>query len=97
MKKARIAAIAVCVLLCIVMAISLLFITLESDHACIGDECHICIELQICNAVLQGLAYAAIASIVLCFFARYFADILKYISPKNETRTLIALKIKLTN
>lgn len=80
-----------------VMLSSAIYLAVEADHDCSGDDCAICRQISICENLLKtlGLAGAAVAiSAVLTY------TMCKAILPCAETigtLTLVALKVKLSN
>ena len=85
------------VLLALVMLFSVVYIALESEHDCCGEDCMICAQLRACEELLQNLLLTtALLSAAVCFCARIciiaHTD-LRFAHP----HTLIALKVKLSN
>ena len=95
-KLKRLAAV-LAVLLAFVMLLSVLFIALEADHCCCGDDCAICAQLSVCENLLQNLLPLAVLLTVahsLCAPVRSAADgVLRFAGP----HTLIVLKVKLSD
>lgn len=75
---------------------SLLFLAAEAGHDCIGEECHICAQMDVCMRLLQSVTavlFAAVAATV-CFFA---CDVLRGRTAPAFSATLVKLNIKLSN
>ena len=83
--------------LAFVMLFSVLYIALEADHDCCGDDCVICAQLQVCGNLLKTLLIAALllpAARCLCAAVRASSD-------ENgcfvRPLTLTVLKVKLSD
>ena len=77
--------------LAVVMLSSAVYLAVEADHDCSGDDCAICRQISIC----EGLAGAAAA-----ISAAFTYTVCRAILPcaeMNGTLTLVALKVKLSN
>ena len=74
-KAKRIAAGVMSLALLLVIALSALFLIVEADHDCAGEDCPICAVMQTCTNVLRRFGAAVItllaaaASIILFLFA----------------------------
>jgi hypothetical protein len=84
-------------LLALVMLFSAVYIVLEADHDCGGEDCLVCAQLRACEELLRNLLLtAALLSAAgrFCALIRVipFAD-LHFAHP----HTLIALKVKLSD
>ena len=73
-----------------------LFVAHEVDHDCIGEDCHICAEMQVYvnsmknTLLISGMVFAIACALV--FFYYIICNKITYIL----ANTLISLKIKLT-
>ena len=96
-KRKRIAAIILAVTVMFVMIGSALFIAAEVDHDCIGENCPICFQINVCRNTLKTLSLAVCAAV----FAVAFTYTLRVsISAHAETATgnsLVTLKVKLSD
>ena len=96
-KRSRILALVVAMAVLFVMLTSAFFIAAEADHDCDGDGCEICCQIDVCRAVLRGLALiviaAALAAAACVAFRRDFA------ARQEQARscTLVSLKVKLSD
>ena len=84
-------------LMAFIMLFSVLFIALEADHDCCGEDCAICAQIQACEDLLRNLiTTAALAAAAWCLpvltRALSAADC-RFVHP----HTLIALKVKLSD
>ncbi len=95
-KPKRLAAV-LAVLFAFIMLFSAVYIALEADHDCCGEDCLVCAQLRACEELLRNLLLtAALLSAAgrFCALIRVipFAD-LHFAHP----HTLIALKVKLSD
>ena len=96
-KRSRILALVVAMAVLFVMLTSAFFIAAEADHNCDGDGCEICYQIDVCRAVLRGLALivitaalAAVGCVALrCDFAAR--------QEQARSCTLVSLKVKLSD
>ncbi|CDB29303.1 putative uncharacterized protein [Firmicutes bacterium CAG:137] len=96
-KKKRIAALLLAVTVLLVMLYSALFIAAEADHDCVGENCPICYQINVCQNALKNLslavcavAFAAAFTYALCRSISACADVI-------PSYTLVSLKVKLTD
>lgn len=97
MNKTKRFAAVLALLLALVMLFSVLYIALEADHDCCGEDCAICAQLRACQDLLRNLlTLAVLAAAVRCSFAlvSVFADAERRCA---QPHTLIALKVKLSD
>lgn len=97
MNKPKHLAAVLAVLLAFIMLFSAVYIALEADHDCCGEDCFVCGQLRACENLLRNLLLtAALLSATGCFCALIriisFPD-LHFAHP----HTLIALKVKLSD
>ena len=57
-KKTFMISAVLCVLLVVSTFASALFIAMETEHDCGGEECHICECIELCEAILQQVGTA---------------------------------------
>lgn len=96
-KKKRIAAIILAVTVMFVMLGSAFFIAAEADHDCVGENCPICYQLNVCRNTLKSLSLAVCAAV---FFAAFTYTLRVSISAHAYTSTsnsLVTLKVKLSD
>lgn len=62
-KKKRIAALLLAVTVLLVMLYSALFIAAEADHDCVGENCPICYQINVCQNALKNLSLAVCAAV----------------------------------
>ena len=76
---------------------SVLFIALEADHDCCGEDCAICAQIQACEDLLRNLlTVAALTVAARCYFALVCGFAGKECCCVHP-HTLIALKVKLSD
>ena len=83
--------------LAVVMLSSAIYIAVEANHDCSGDDCAICRQISICENLLKSLGLAGAAAAIT---AALPYTVCKAILPCTEmtgTLTLVALKVKLSN
>ncbi len=95
--KKRIIAFAVVFAMVFTMAFSVLFIVHEAEHKCTGVDCQVCVLINNCIRLLdnntpkpESFVFAVslvFALIIVIGAVRYF----------NSSKSLISLKIKLSN
>lgn len=57
----------ICVLLCAAILFAFASIAMIADHDCIGEECHVCVELQQAKSLLKDMASAvALLAFAIC-------------------------------
>lgn len=90
-------AIVLAVLLVFVMLLSHLFVIMEADHDCAGEECHICAVIAICQNTLKALGDALVAAAIVFACFCFTAPILTFYRATKYNETPISLKVKLLN
>lgn len=84
-------------LLAAVMFFSALYVALEADHDCDGENCTICAQIGACEDLLRQPG-ACLAALALALFACYLAPAAE---KRGETApalpTPVTLKVKLSN
>ena len=97
-KKFRFMVRLLAVVLAVVMLSSAVYLAVEADHDCSGDDCAICRQISICENLLKSLGLAgAAAAISAAFTYTVCRAILPPCAEMNGTLTLVALKVKLSN
>ena len=81
----------------VIVLLSAIFITVEADHDCTGEECPICVSIRQCESTLRQIGNSAAAGIMvsvpvlIVFFAvTLFAGILRQETP-------VSRKVRLNN
>lgn len=87
----------ICILLCISVLFAFASVAINEEHDCIGEECHICVEIQQCKTLLRNLSGAvALAAFALCL-PLGIVHVLENIDRRISFPTPITLKVKLLN
>lgn len=97
LKKKRIFAVIITVLVILALVSSALFIAVQADHHCSGMHCSVCVQLDICQSVLHlsALLASVLASLTLCNHLRLRRDQLLRAAPRLLTP--VTCKVKLSN
>lgn len=95
--KRRIAAMAMCLWLLLVMFFSTVYIIREADHNCTGENCPICHEIQICRQILNTVGTAALGAAVVSFASVFLTVLAPVHRRESAAVTLISLKVKLSD
>ena len=83
--------------LAVVMLSSAVYIAVEADHDCSGDDCAICRQISICENLLKSLGLAGAAAAVTAAFTYTMCKAILPCAEMTDTLTLVALKVKLSN
>lgn len=68
-KHLRTAALILALVFALSVLFSLAFITIEADHDCIGEDCHICAVIALCRNILRTAASLLVtAAIAMAIF-----------------------------
>lgn len=96
-KKCRVVAILIAAAVLFVMLSSACYIAVEADHDCTGEDCPICYQINICENTLKSLGQA-VASVTLAVFIGIFAASLPSFEKRQAVhKTLVSLKVKLSD
>ena len=83
--------------LAVVMLSSAVYIAVEADHDCSGDDCAICRQISICENLLKSLGLAGAAAAITAAFTYTMCKAILPCAEMTDTLTLVALKVKLSN
>ena len=83
--------------LAVVMLSSAVYLAVEADHDCSGEDCAICRQISICENLLKTLGLAGAAAAVTAAFTYTMCRAILPCAEMNGTLTLVALKVKLSN
>ena len=94
-KKSRLITGLLAAVLAAVMLSSAVYIAVEANHNCSGEDCAICHQLQVCENLLKsiGLAAAVFAAAVRYALCRIIPSCAELV----RTFTLVSLKVKLSD
>ena len=83
--------------LAVVMLSSAVYLAVEADHDCSGDDCAICRQISICENLLKSLGLAGAAAAVTAAFTYALCRAILPCAERLGTGTLVSLKVKLSN
>ena len=84
-------------MLAVVMLSSAIYIAVEANHDCSGDDCAICRQISICENLLKSLGLAGAAAAITAAFTYTMCRAILPCAETIGTLTLVALKVKLSN
>lgn len=96
-KKFRFMTGLLAVMLAFVMLSSAIYIAVEADHDCSGDDCAICHQIGVCENLLKSLGLAGAATAITAAFAYTMRKAILPCTETIDTLTLVSLKVKLSN
>ena len=96
-KKFRFMVRLLAVVLAVVMLSSAIYLAVEANHDCSGDDCAICRQISICENLLKSLRLAGAAATISAAFTYTVCRAILPRAEMNGTLTLVALKVKLSN
>jgi len=80
-----------------VMLSSAIYLAVEADHDCSGDDCAICRQISICENLLKTLGLAGAAAAISAVLTYTMCKAILPCAETIGTLTLVALKVKLSN
>ena len=96
-KKSRLITGLLAAVLAAVMLSSAVYIAVEANHNCSGEDCAICHQLQVCENLLKSIGLAGAAAAISAAFTYTVCRAILPRAEMNGTLTLVALKVKLSN
>ena len=96
-NRKRVTAAIVAAAILLVVVFSSFFIAAEADHDCVGENCPICCQIAVCKGILKALSAAVYVSIFAIFVSYIFREKAAAFIPFSDSRTLVSLKIKLSD
>ena len=96
-KKFRFMVRLLAVVLAVVMLSSAVYIAVEANHDCSGDDCAICHQIGVCENLLKSLGLAGAAAAIIAAFTYTLCKAALPCTETNGTLTLVSLKVKLSN
>jgi len=96
-KKKKVIAVFLTVALLFVMLYSALFIAAEADHDCVGENCPICYQINVCQNALKNLSLAVCAAAFAAAFAYTLCRGISVCTDYAQSYTLVSLKVKLSD
>ena len=83
--------------LAVVMLSSAVYLAVEADHDCSGEDCAICHQIGVCENLLKSLGLAGAAAAISAAFTYTMCKAILPCAETTDTPTLVALKVKLSN
>ena len=80
-----------------VMLTSVAYIAKESHHDCVGDNCAICHQLQVCENLLKSIGLAGAAAVFAAAVRYAPCRVIPSCAEVVRTFTLVSLKVKLSD
>ena len=96
-KKSRLITGLLAAVLAAVMLSSAVYIAVEANHNCSGEDCAICHQIGVCENLLKSLGLAGAAAAVTAAFTYTMCRAILPCAETTDTLTLVALKVKLSN
>ena len=96
-KKLRLITGLLAAVLAAVMLSSAVYIAVEANHNCSGEDCAICHQLQVCENLLKSIGLAGAAAVITAAFTYTMCRAILPCAETIGTLTLVALKVKLSN
>ena len=79
------------------MLSSAVYIAVEANHNCSGEDCAICHQLQVCENLLKSIGLAGAAAAISAAFTYTMCRAVLPCTEMIGTLTLVSLKVKLSN
>ena len=83
--------------LAVVMLSSAVYLAVEANHDCSGEDCAICRQISICENLLKTLGLAGAAAAISAAFTYTMCRAILPCGETSVTLSLVALKVKLSN
>ena len=83
--------------LAVVMLFSAVYLAVEADHDCSGEDCAICRQISICENLLKTLGLAGAAAVFAAAVRYALCRIIPSCAELVRTFTLVSLKVKLSD
>ena len=96
-KKSRLITGLLAAVLAAVMLSSAVYIAVEANHNCSGEDCAICHQLQVCENLLKSIGLAGAAAAISAAFTYTVGRAILPCTEMIGTLTLVSLKVKLSN
>ena len=96
-KKSRLITGLLAAVLAAVMLSSAVYIAVEANHNCSGEDCAICHQIGVCENLLKSLGLAGAAAAISAAFTYTMCRAILPCTEMIGTLTLVSLKVKLSN
>lgn len=95
-KRDRIFALLLALIVCSVVLLSSIFIIVEANHDCTGDQCPICCQMESCVNALRALSCVSLVAAAVVLGCSFIA-VLPCYTGIRQVESLVTLKVKLSN
>ena len=96
-KKNRLITRLLAAVLAAVMLSSAVYLAVEANHDCSGDDCAICRQISICENLLKSLGLAGAAAVFAAAVRYAPCRVIPSCAELVRTFTLVSLKVKLSD
>lgn len=96
MKQNKVLLCLMATVVCFVMVSSAFLIAVESNHDCIGKDCHACLEIAASISLLNSIAFVVMIIFAGLGIGSFAYALLQRLQLRAARSTLVALKVKLT-
>ena len=96
-KKFRFMVRLLAVVLAVAMLSSAVYIAVEADHDCSGEDCAICHQIGVCENLLKSLGLAGAVAAVTAAFTYTMCKAILPCTEMIGSLTLVSLKVKLSH
>lgn len=97
MCKKRLLAGMTALVFCLFVLFSSTFIIVEANHGCSGEGCQVCAVIQLCAQFLESAVAVSALLTIVCTLLCVSAFCLTGASAVRPVRSLVTLKVKLSN
>ena len=80
-----------------VMLSSAVYIAVEANHTCSGEDCAICHQLQVCENLLKSIGLVDAAAVFAATVRYALCRVIPSCAELVRTSTLVSLKVKLSD
>ena len=96
-KKSRLITGLLAAVLAAVMLSSAIYIAVEANHTCSGEDCAICHQLQVCENLLKSIGLVDAAAVFAATVRYALCRVIPSCAELVRTFTLVSLKVKLSD
>ncbi len=96
-KTRRVAAVILAAALLLAMLCSAVFIAAEASHDCVGENCPVCYQINVCQNTLKNLSLAVCAAAFAVAFTYALCRGISTCADCSHSYTLVSLKVKLSD
>lgn len=96
-KKRKILAVFFAVSFILVILYSILFISMELNHDCVGEDCQICYQISICQDTLKKLSLTFCIAAFPTALTHTLYKNTSFLKEYSQNYTLVSLKVKLSD